>query len=95
MIQKGEQSGLQLSVETIGCQMSTPGSSCSEHFVFGQNSLPPDYILSSVTCQAQQRKNELKICADMRDGLLGKSKAIKTVTDELLHGYLLALCCFY
>ena len=70
MIQKGERSGLQLPNEHSWL--------CSEHFVSGQNSLPPDY---AVTCQAQRRENELKISADMRDGLLGKGKAMKTVTD--------------
>ena len=70
-------SGLQLSGETISCQTSTPGS-VSEHFVSGHKSNDPlhqiTFLVSSVTLQAQERKNELKICADTRDWMLRKEK---------------------
>ena len=57
---------------------------CSEYFVSRQKILSPDYVPSSVTCQAQQRENKLKTCTDMRDWLFGKGKGMKTVTDKLL-----------
>ena len=82
IIQKGKQSGLQLSGETIGCQKQALLALLSEHFVSGQKNndpLSPDYvpsIFSHVSSTAKRKRAEnLHILKNyMRDWMLIKGK---------------------